>query len=64
MVEPLTQGDFTAIPRYGAAAAVAAAGDVVMNLTQVWFLRRSGLIAAVMVRVGFYAVWHVIYGLL
>ncbi len=63
-VEPLTQGDFHDIAQYGAAAIPNAIGDVLLNLLQVWFLRRGGLIAAIAVRVGFYAIWHVAYGLM
>jgi hypothetical protein len=63
LVEPLTQGDFTAIPQWGWIAVPVAVGDVVMNVAQVGFLRSAGFIAAVTVRVGFYAIWHVLYGL-
>jgi len=64
LVEPATQGSFSAVPQYGWIAACGVVGDVVMNLTQVWFLRRAGLVASAAVRIGFYAMWHVIYGLL
>jgi hypothetical protein len=64
LVEPATQGSFSAIPQHGWIAVCGAAGDVVMNLSQVWFLRRAGLVASAAVRIGFYAMWHVIYGLL
>jgi hypothetical protein len=63
LVEPLTQGDFSAIPRHGVPALAAALGDLALNFAQVFFLRRSGLVAAAIVRIAFYAVWHVIYGL-
>jgi hypothetical protein len=62
-VEPITQGDFSAIPRHGAPALAGALGDLALNFVQVYFLRRSGLVAAAAVRIAFYAVWHVIYGL-
>jgi hypothetical protein len=64
LVEPLTQGDFRDIAQSGPVAIPNAIGDVLLNLLQVWFLRRSGLVAAIAMRVGFYAVWHVGYGLL
>lgn len=64
LVEPATQGSFSAIPQYGWIAVCGAVGDVVMNLTQVWFLRHAGLVASATVRIAFYAMWHVIYGLL
>lgn len=63
LVEPLTQGDFTALPAYGWTAVPNAAIDVAMNFAQVWFMRSTGFIAAIAVRVGFYAIWHVLYGL-
>ena len=63
LVEPITQGDFSAIPRHGVPALSGALGDLALNFAQVYFLRRSGLVAAATVRIAFYAVWHVIYGL-
>lgn len=63
LIEPITQGDFTAIFQWGWLAVPAAIGDVVLNFAQVGFMRYVGFIAAIAVRVGFYAVWHVIYGL-
>ncbi len=62
VVEPLTQGDFTAIPKGGAPAAAFAAEDLALNVAQIWVFRRAGFIAAVLVRVAFYAVWHVAWG--
>ena len=63
LIEPLTQGDFTAIPGWGWTAVPNAVCDVLVNFAQVAFMRSSGFIAAVAVRVGFYAIWHVVYGL-
>lgn len=63
LVEPITQGDFSAIPRHCFPALAGALGDLVLNFAQVFYLRRSGLVAAVVVRIAFYLVWHVIYGL-
>jgi hypothetical protein len=63
LVEPITQGDFSAIPRHGVPALAGALGDFTLNFAQVYFLRRSGLVAAATVRIAFYVVWHVIYGL-
>ena len=62
LVEPLTQGDFTAIAKGGAPAVAFAIEDLALNLAQVWILRRAGFVAAVLVRVAFYAVWHVAWG--
>jgi hypothetical protein len=38
--------------------------DVLLNFTQIWFLRSAGFVAAILVRIGFYAIWHVLYGLI
>ena len=32
-----------------------------LNFTQAAFFRRYGFLAAILVRVGFYSVWHVLY---
>ncbi len=64
LIEPMSQGDFSAIPNWGWMAVPTAVGDVVLNFAQAIFIRSSGFIAAIVVRVGFYAVWHVLYGLL
>lgn len=63
LVEPVTQGDFSAIPQHGVPALAGALGDLALNFAQVYFLRHSGLVAAATVRIAFYLVWHVIYGL-
>lgn len=39
------------------------AQDYVLNFTQAWFFRRQGFLAAIVVRVAFYLVWHVLWGL-
>ncbi len=61
LVEPLTQGDLSSVQQMGMTAAPNLVGDLTVNFAQVWFLRRAGFIACIAVRVGFYAVWHVIY---
>lgn len=63
LVEPATQ-DLGEIAHYGWLAAPGLACDLALNLGQVALLRRSGLVAAILLRVGYYAVWHVIYGLI
>lgn len=63
LIEPVTQGDFPAIFHWGWMAVPVAVGDVVLNFSQVVFMRTTGFIAAIAVRMGFYAVWHVLYGL-
>jgi hypothetical protein len=39
------------------------AQDYALNLIQAWVFRRAGLLAAILVRVVFYLVWHVLWGL-
>ena len=63
LVEPLTQ-DLGEVMHYGGLAVPGLACDLVLNFGQVALLRRSGLVAAILFRVGYYAVWHVIYGLM
>jgi hypothetical protein len=63
-VEPWTQGDFSSIVEFGWRALPGAVEDLVLNFAQVWFLRRVGFVAACVARISFYAVWHVIYGLI
>jgi hypothetical protein len=63
-IEPLTQGDFSAITEAGWRAVPGAVEDLILNLAQVWLFRRAGFVAACVLRISFYAVWHVIYGLI
>lgn len=62
-IEPVTQGEFADAMRSGGAL-LGLLCDIALGLGQVWCLRRSGLIAAINVRLGYYAVWHVLYGLI
>lgn len=55
-------GDLSVVQSVGAPAAVNTAVDLAVGLAQAWTLRRSGLVAAVLVRLGFYAVWHIAWG--
>lgn len=59
LVEPWTQGDFKAAAGGGSAPVLFAIEDTALNLAQVWMLRRHGFVACVIVRIGFYAVWHI-----
>jgi len=43
---------------------VVAGSDILQNLGQVYFFRRAGFLSAVLVRISFYLVWHVIWGLM
>jgi hypothetical protein len=63
LIEPITHGDFIGVLSHGWTAAPNAILDVAVNLAQIALLRSSGFIAAIAVRVGFYAIWQVFYGL-
>ena len=39
------------------------AQDYALNLVQAWVFRRAGFLASILVRVAFYLVWHVLWGL-
>ena len=39
------------------------AQDYALNFAQAWFFRKRGFLAAIVVRVAFYLVWHVLWGL-
>jgi hypothetical protein len=47
---------------FGTMAAVFAQ-DYALNLAQAWVFRRAGFLAAIVVRVVFYLIWHVLWGL-
>ena len=63
LIEPATQ-DLAALQRPGleAAAATVFAIDYVLNFVQAVMFRRYGFLAAIVVRISTYVVWHVIYG--
>lgn len=62
LIEPL--GDLS-MARHGISVFLLVFGqDLVLNLGQAWTFRRAGFLAAILVRVWFYLVWHVAYGLL
>ena len=59
LIEPCTQDlNMTG----GLAMTVAVfAEDYALNLGQVWLFRRAGFVAAVLLRVAFYVVWHMVW---
>ncbi len=63
LIEPATQ-DLAALQRPGLEAAAAAVFgiDYVLNFVQAVMFRRYGFLAAIVVRMSTYVVWHVIYG--
>lgn len=63
LIEPWTQGDFKSAATGEAGPLLFAIEDLLMNLAQVWFLRRAGFVACVLVRIGFYAIWHIAWPL-
>jgi hypothetical protein len=64
LVEPLTQGNFALLATKGWIALPGVIVSVTMNLGQAWLLLRAGLVAAIALRLGYYAVWHIVYPLL
>ena len=63
LIEPVTQ-DLPALqrPELAVAASVVFVIDYALNLVQAILFRRSGFLAAILMRVATYAVWHVAYG--
>jgi hypothetical protein len=59
LTEPLTQ-DLHMTGGVGMMVAVFAE-DYALNLGQVWLFRRAGFVAAVLLRVAFYGVWHMLW---
>src|SRR5262245_5831675 len=61
--EPLTNPPLSfSIERFGAlGASCIVAGGFVLTFAQIWFMRRSGFVALVAVRLGLYTVTHMIY---
>jgi hypothetical protein len=64
LLEPLSQDLHAVIagPSRGAFAAVFVE-DFVLNILQAWLFRRQGFLSAILLRVVFYLVWHVLWGL-
>lgn len=66
VAEPLLQGTSVVMMAQGAIAppiiALYAVESFAHNLASAIFFRRYGLLAAILVRLGHYMVWHVIYG--
>lgn len=61
LIEPL--GDLSMASRSMMACALVFSEDLALNLAQAWAFRRAGFLAAILLRVWFYLVWHVAYGL-
>ena len=63
VIEPLTQGELKEA-MHSWQAALGLISDVGFGIGQVWFLRKGGLVAAIIARLGYYAVWNVLYGVM
>ena len=63
LLEPVSQDLHAVIagPSRGAFAVVFVE-DLVLNLSQAWLFRRQGFLSAILLRVVFYFVWHVLWG--
>ena len=59
--EPLTNPGISIIREVGLVALPLSISVLVFNLVTILFIRRYGFIAALLLRIGHYAVWHVIY---
>jgi len=62
LIEPL--GDLE-LARHGLVmCALVFSQDLALDLAQAWCFRRAGFLAAILLRVWFYLVWHVAYGVM
>ncbi|MDT8402928.1 MAG: hypothetical protein RQ743_14680 [Bacteroidales bacterium] len=59
--EPLTNPGISIIREVGLVALPLSISVLVFNLVTILFIRRYGFIAALLLRIGHYAVWHIIY---
>ena len=60
LIEPLTQ-DLDALPLGLAVFGSLFALDFALNVAQVTLFRKYGLLSAIVMRVAFYGVWHMLY---
>jgi hypothetical protein len=60
LLEPFGQLMYTSVVP-GAVLALVMANLFALNLTQAAFFRRAGFLAAILVRVAFYLVWHALH---
>lgn len=61
--EPLTNPGMSVIQQVGIVAIPLSVSVLVFNLTSIVFIRRYGFIAALFLRLGHYAIWHILYPL-
>jgi hypothetical protein len=59
--EPLTNPGISIIQQVGIIAIPLSISVLIFNLTTILFIRKFGFIAALFLRLGHYAVWHILY---
>ncbi len=59
--EPLTNPGISIIQQVGIVAIPLSISVLIFNLTTILFIRKFGFIAALFLRLGHYAVWHILY---
>lgn len=59
--EPLTNPGISIIQEVGLVALPMSISVLIFNLVTILFIRKYGFIAALLLRIGHYAVWHIIY---
>jgi hypothetical protein len=61
LFEPLTNPGLSVIQHVGIVAIPLSISVLIFNLTTILFIRRFGFIAALFLRLGHYAIWHILY---
>ncbi|MFO7658373.1 MAG: hypothetical protein R6W78_15045 [Bacteroidales bacterium] len=61
LFEPLTNPGLSVIQQVGIVAIPLSISVLIFNLTTILFIRRFGFIAALFLRLGHYAIWHILY---
>ncbi len=62
--EPLTNPGISIIQQVGIVAIPLSLSVLIFNLTTIWLIRQYGFIAALFLRLGHYAIWHILYPLI
>lgn len=63
-IEPITQNEISEAMKGGTTDIINLLPDVGLLFGQVWFLRRGGLVASILVRIGYYLFSHIAIGLI
>jgi len=64
LFEPLTNPGISIIQQVGIIAIPLTLFVLIFNLTTILFIRKFGFIAAIFLRLGHYAIWHILYPVL